>query len=260
MTQKKPTVNTEVVTLNPTTANLVNVAIALEAAEVSMTRSSHLPGLVCLTGHSGLGKSNGAAYVAQQYRGHYVEIRRVWTRRDLLDMIMHVMGLARKDEMNMAGRLSAICDELGASGRPLILDEFDNIVDRKAPAEFVELVRDIVDGSQGTVIIIGEERLPHKLQKYERFSNRVLAWFQAVPSGIADCEILGRHYYPELEIRRDLLEKVLTDCHGITRRICMNLEDIAREAAERGTVTIGLAEWGKRRLNTGEPPKMRELP
>jgi len=262
VTQKKPPVNPLVFTLNPTTANLANVAIALEATEVALGRSGHLPGAVCFTGHSGLGKSIAAAYVAQQHRAHYVEIKRLWTRKDFLRMCMHVMGIPEGKDMNMADRLGVICDELGNSGRPLIIDEFDHFADRprESRAEYIELVRDIIDGSQGTVILIGEERLPHKLVKYERFHNRILAWYQAVTAGIGDCEILARHYYPGLEIRRDLLEKVLVTCHGITRRICMNLEAISREAAERGIDSIGLAEWGKRGFNTGEPPKVRELP
>lgn len=260
MTQATAQVN-GIITLDPTTANLANVAIALEAAEVAMGRRGHLPGMICFTGHSGLGKTIAASYVAQLYRGHYVEIRRIWTRKDLLKMIMFRMGISQSKEMNMADRVSLICEELGKSGRPLILDEFDNVVDRSKDAahEFVEMVRDLVDGSQGTIIIIGEERLPHKLAKYERFHNRILSWYQAVTSSLKDCEVLARFYYPELDIRQDLLEKVLISCHGINRRICMNLEAISREAAELGIASIGLAEWGKKSFNTGEPPKVRSI-
>lgn len=262
MTQKQPKVNavTEPITLNPTTANLANVALGLEIAEIAMGRSGHLPGVVCFTGWSGLGKSITAEYIAQQHRGYYVEIRRVWTRKNFLDMIMHVMGIPQEKDLDMARRLTLICSQLGASARPLILDEFDNIMDRPKPAEFIELVRDLIDGSQGAIIIIGEERLPHKLAKSERFHNRILDWKQAVTTSIKDVKILAAHYYPELEIETALLEKVLTSCHGIARRICMNLEAIAREAAERGVTAIGLADWGKRGFNTGAPPMVRELP
>lgn len=244
--------------LNVKTAALTNITLGLEAAEVATGRRDHLPGMVCLTGHSGLGKSMTAAYVAQLYRAYYVEVRRIWNRNAFLESILLQMGISF-DKLSMPKKLSLICEQLGASGRPLIIDEFDNIVDRSNPAEYLELVRDIVDGSQGAVIIIGEERLPQKLVKYERFHNRILSWYQAVPADLGDCRILAQFYYPELQIHDDLLASIHSQTKGITRRICINLDAVAREAADRGISQISLAEWGGRSFHTGEPPKARTL-
>jgi len=247
------------IALNVKTAALTNITLGLEAAEIAIGRRDHLPGMVCISGHSGLGKSMAATYVAQQYRAYYVEVRRTWNRNAFLESILLQMGIPF-DKLSMTRKLSQICEQLGHSGRPLIVDEFDNIVDRKSGAdEFVELVRDIVDGSQGPVIIIGEERLPHKLTRYERFHNRILDWKQAVPADLGDCRILAQFYYPELEIREDLLSKIQLLTKGVARRICVNLDDVAREAAELGITSIGLAELGSRLFHTGEPPKARPL-
>jgi ABC-type uncharacterized transport system YnjBCD ATPase subunit len=244
--------------LDVKTAALTNVTIGLEAAEVATGRREHLPGMVTFTGYSGLGKSATAAYVAQKYSAYLVAVRRIWTRKAFLDAILFRMGIPF-DKLDMPQKLSLICEQLACSGRPLIIDEFDNIVDRPRPQEYIELVRDIADGSQGSIIIIGEERLPHKLSKYERFHNRILAWYQAVPADMDDCRILSRFYYPDLEIGEDLLAAIHASTRGVTRRVCVNLAAVAREAADRGISRMGLHEWGSRSFYTGEPPKARSL-
>nr|WP_249123784.1 ATP-binding protein [Pseudomonas aeruginosa] len=65
-----------------------------------------------------------------------------------------------------------IAEELAASGRPLIIDEMDHLV----AAGQVELIRDLYESSQASILLIGEEMLPTKLKKYERFHGRVLSW------------------------------------------------------------------------------------
>jgi hypothetical protein len=62
--------------------------------------------------------------------------------------------------------------ELAKSGRPLIIDEFDHLM----KGDKVELIRDLYEGSQGTFLIIGEEMLARKLEKWERFHGRILNW------------------------------------------------------------------------------------
>ena len=79
-----------------------------------------------------------------------------------------------------AANLDLICEQLAASQRPLILDEADYLV---AKAGMVELVRDIYEGSQSPIMLVGEEMLPNKLKKYERFHGRVLNWLRAAGIG-----------------------------------------------------------------------------
>ena len=70
-----------------------------------------------------------------------------------------------------AGCLDVICEQLAASQRPLILDEADYLVTHKG---LVELVRDIYEGSQAPLMLVGEEMLPTKLKKFER--STVACW------------------------------------------------------------------------------------
>ncbi|MCG9087420.1 AAA family ATPase, partial [Laribacter hongkongensis] len=79
--------------------------------------------------------------------------------------------------------LDQICEQLAASQRPLIIDEFDFALRSDS---MVELVRDIYEGSQGTILLIGEEQLPQRLKRWERFHSRVMAWIPALPVSLED--------------------------------------------------------------------------
>lgn len=250
----------DVVSLTPDTANLVNVSLALEAAEVAMGHHNHLPGMVTFTGFSGLGKSLAISYVAQQYRGFYIEVMDSWSKLDLIKMLMFVMGIKKMKGWSENDCVQAIISELGSCGRPLILDEFDQLIDRKYIASsLMLLILNIAKKSGAAIILVGEELLPHKIADYEKFDNCVYARYLAVPSEITDSRILARHYYPELEIRDDLLELTVRKCKGVTRRICINLAEYAAEAAALGIDSIGLSEWGTKEINTGKAAKPRSL-
>ncbi|MBN0602975.1 AAA family ATPase, partial [Pseudomonas aeruginosa] len=83
-----------------------------------------------------------------------------------------------------------IAEELAASGRPLIIDEMDNLV----ASGQVELIRDLYESSQASILLIGEEWLPTKLKKYERFHGRILSWIPAQPVSMDDARELVKIY------------------------------------------------------------------
>lgn len=258
MTHHPPVVN-QIVSLNPTTANLVNVGLALEATESVLKRSAHLPGAVTFTGFSGFGKTLAMEYIAQQYRGFYVEFQDNWNKQDFIKMLMFAMDIKKIKGWSENDCVQSIIDELGACGRPLIIDEFDQLIDRKHTASsLVALVLNIIKKSGGTVIIVGEELLPQKIRTYEKFDNCIYERYLAEPSKLNDCRILARHYYPDLEMLDDLLEATATRCKGVTRRICINLDRFATEARDLGITSIGLAEAGKL-ITTGEASRPRSL-
>ena len=259
MSQTAPDVN-EVVSLTPDTANLANVSLAVEAAEVAMGHDDHLPGMVTFTGFSGLGKSLAVSYVAQVYRGFYIEIQDNWSKIDLIKMLMFVIGIKRLKGWSENDCVQAIIDELSTCRRPLILDEFDQLIDRKYIASsMMLLILNIAKKSGAAILLVGEELLPHKIANYEKFDNCIYDRYYAVTSEISDSRIMARHYYPDLEIRDDLLEKTVLECKGITRRICINLACYAAEASALGITSIGLAEWGNKPINTGRAAKPRSL-
>lgn len=62
--------------------------------------------------------------------------------------------------------MDQIGEELSLSQRPLIIDEADFLVQKR----MIEVVRDIYESSQATIILIGEEAMPVKLQNGSAFT------------------------------------------------------------------------------------------
>lgn len=233
------------------TADLANVAICLAALKRAMDRPSHLPGLVCFYGPSGWGKTSAAAVAANMYRAYYVEAKSTWTRKAFLLAMLKEMGVEPARTIYEMG--DQVAEQLELSGRPLILDEMDNVVPRGA----VEVIKDIYEGSRAAIMLIGEEGLPHKLREWERFHGRVLAWEPAQPADMEDARALRDLYCRKAGVEDDLLERVHGMSHGSVRRICVNLEMIQEEALKMGLASMDLGQWGERNLYTGEPPRRR---
>lgn len=218
-----------------------------------MNRASHLPGLGTFSGPSGFGKSYAAAHASGQHRAYYVEARSGWTKKAMLLAILRQQGVG--PAKTITEMVDQVAEQLVLSRRPLIIDEFDHVVARN----LVELVRDIYEQSQASIILIGEEFLPQKLQRWERFHGRVMDWVQAAPCSLADAQALARLYCPRVEVADDLLTRVATQAQGSCRRICINLDRIGAFARDAGLPVITLRDWGSRELFTGQPPATRSF-
>lgn len=234
-------------------APLANLALADRAISRALERAEHLPGMVEFHGPSGWGKSIAAAYVGNRHRAYYVQAKSVWTKKAFLLAILKEMGI--KAAGTLSEMLDQVAEQLAASRRPLIIDEMDHIVDKNA----VELVRDIYESSFGAILLIGEEGLPHKLKKFERFHGRILDWVAAAPVSLDDSRELAKLYCPHVQVADDLLDMLVDMAHGSVRRVCVNLERIQEEALSDGRDAIDKAAWGSRELYRGEAPKARRV-
>jgi DNA transposition AAA+ family ATPase len=231
------------------TANLGLCDVALERA---IDRTGSLPGMVCLYGPSGFGKSIAATHVACRRRAYYIQAKSVWSRRHTLAAILHEMGV-QPGKATIPEMLDMVAQELALSGRPLIVDEMDHLVERNV----VELIRDIYESSQAPILLIGEEMLPTKLKRWERFHGRVLSWVPAQPVTLDDAIKLVPLYAPSVEIAEDLLQHLVDISGGSVRRVAVNLELINDTAGASGADRIDRQTWGRRELYTGEAPKRR---
>ncbi|HZZ04607.1 ATP-binding protein [Paraburkholderia sp.] len=232
-------------------AQTTNLGLCDIAIERALSRGANLPGLVCFYGPSGVGKSMAANYVANSRRARYVQAKSVWTKKHFLKAVLAEMGI--KAVGSIPEMADLVAEELATSGRPLIIDEMDHLVDRNA----VELVRDLYESSQAAILMIGEEGLPGKLKRWERMHGRVLAWVPAQPVTIGDARQLSGMYCPNVVVADDLLTRLVDLSHGSVRRVCVNLERVQEEALVAGKDSMDLAAWGKRELYTGEAPKRR---
>lgn len=210
------------------TSNIGLVHVTMEAL---VQRAPGLPGIGTFYGPSGVGKSFGASYASHPggFNGIYVSCRSFETKRSFADQVCKAIGI------NPRGNIPQVVDEivqvLALSGRPLIVDEVDHIVESRT----LELIRDLHDASNAAVLLIGEEHLPAKLRRHERFDNRVLVWQPAMKCSAADFDLLAKQYAGAIEIDPELKKRVLAETHGITRRVVVNLENIKRWCDRKGT-------------------------
>jgi DNA transposition AAA+ family ATPase len=207
-----------------------------------------------LYGFSGYGKTTAASKLVNMFDAIHVEAKSFWTRKTVLEEILHGMGL--KPEATISKMFLQVCRELSDTGKPLIIDEMDHLVDKGA----VEIIRDIHDKTDAPILLIGEERLPSKLAKWERVHGRIMVWAAAPPANIDDARELAGHYAAGIEVRDDLLHLIVDKAHGSVRRICVNLDRAKGEAIARGISSIGISEWGKGDIYTGEAPPPRRQP
>lgn len=233
------------------TAQIHNLELVRIATERLTGRTAGLPGLAALYGPAGYGKTTAAMAVGNETRAYILQMRSAWTRKTLLEKILLEMSL--RPHGTIPQMLDQACTQLAASGRLLIIDEFDYCVRSDA---MVELVRDLHEGAGAApILLIGEELLPSKLERWERFHSRVLSWIPAQPVSVADAAVLAPIYCPDVRIATDLLEHLVKLSGGSVRRVSVNLANIADAAATEGWDYVDRNTWGNRPLYTGEAPR-----
>lgn len=232
-------------------APLRNVAALTALIDRVQNRAIGLPGMACFYGWSGFGKSTAAIYAANKFQAVLVQCKSAWTKKSVCSAILAELGLPAKG--NTADMVDRIAAQLAVQGVPLIIDEADHVVARK----MVEIVRDIYEGSQAPVILIGEELLPQKLKEWERVHGRMLDWVAAQPADMSDLNHLASIYAPGLAIDDALKSDLLRMSHGSTRRVCVNLAQLFERAQVLGVEQIGKSDFDQRAFFTGTAPVPR---
>ena len=228
---------------------LTNVGLLGGAMQRAQARPVGLPGLVVMYGPSGLGKSVAASYAANLHRAYYVECRDTWSKKAFLLAVLKDMAIV--PGRTLSDMLDQIAEQLSRSMRPLIVDDVQYMLDKS----IANLLTDLYNASQGTIVLIGEERVPSSLAKLERLHNRVLEWVPAQPATLVDLRKLAEANYPGLNIADDLLEDLARTTRGCLRRAAVNLHRVQSEAQANMMDCIDLATWGKRGWFTGEAPR-----
>lgn len=231
-------------------AQIHNLELVRTAAERLNSRTAGLPGMAALYGPAGYGKTTAALAIANENRAYFVQMRSAWGRKALLEKILLEMGA--KPHGTIPQMLDQVCEQLATSGRMLMIDEFDYCVRNDS---MIELVRDIYEGSQATLLLLGEEMLPQKLKKWERFHSRILSWIPAQPVSLQDAAALAPIYCPGVHVADDLLDHLVKLSGGSVRRVSVNLATIYEAAAVEGWDVAARSTWGDRQIYTGEAPR-----
>lgn len=234
-------------------APLANVVALVELIMRVQNRGAGLPGMAVFYGPSGYGKTTSAVYAANKFQAYSVQVKSVWTKKKLCEAILTDLGI--HPARTIADMVDQIAEEIARTGRPLLIDEADQLVGRG----MIEIVRDIYESSGSAVILIGEEQLPKTLQQWERVHGRMLDWVPAEPGTIDDVSHLAPIYCRGVTLSDDLKEHLLHTSNRSIRRICVNLDRVLEFARTRGLKTVSLADWGKGAFFTGHAPAPRRL-
>jgi hypothetical protein len=231
-------------------APLANIGVMENALGRLKNRSPSDPGMFVVCGPSGYGKSMAAAWVKARHRAYYLQLDDFVTKKSLLVALCRVLGL--NNGQAIKGTTADLADLVGAqliaANRPLIIDEFDFAADKG----LVMSVFSIYEKSKASIILVGEEPLPGKLEHWEKFSGRVLDTLYAEPIGLADARTLAKHKYPDFPFGEDLLLHLVELAKGSVRRVNNNLGTIHNEAMSMGWDTCDLTTWGDRKLQHAE--------
>lgn len=235
-------------------APLANVARLTQLIDRCQTRAIGLPGMGCFHGRAGLGKTTAGIYATNRFNACHIEALPFGGVKGLLGMIVAELGLRPAKNVNALFNQAAA--DLARTGRPLILDEADHLL----KPVIIETVRKLHDMTGVTIILMGEEQLPQKLQQWERVHGRMLSWVGAEPATAEDVDHLARIYARGIEIAPDLKAALLAASRGSIRNVSTNLAGVTEFAQVRGLARVGFAEWGKTAFHTGVPPVPRDLP
>ncbi len=239
------------ISTSSTVAPLRNVMLLNALINRVQNRDLDLPGLACFFGPSGYGKTKAATWNAQETRAYWVEVKHTWGRKKFAEMILRGMGIS--PGRTIGDMVEQIGDQLSRSGRPLLIDEADLV----ATPGMIGVVRDIYESSQGTVILIGEEKLPQTLRRWERVHNRMLDWVAAQPADLREVGLLAQMKCPSLTIAPEVLQTVLERSQARARRIVVNLRQIHEHALSTGLDTITAEDARRITFFSGEAPTPR---
>lgn len=235
-------------------AQLTNMRLAMQTMVQIDGAPAGVPRIGLFYGFSGYGKTFAAAHVYSHFEAVFLTANPVWTQRAMLESIGRELGIARL-ERSAPRLLTQITDTLAGDPRALIIDEADFIVER----DWIEILRSIHDNTRAAVLLIGEESLPAKLKKRERFDNRILVATPAQPATLEDALLLRDYHCTSATVADDLVVAILAACDGVARRIVVNLQAAQARALAEGANFIDRAGWGDAPFMTGQVQTRRAI-
>jgi DNA transposition AAA+ family ATPase len=225
-----------------------NVARLSDAGEALVRRAPGMPGMGLVHGETGYGKTTAISWYANRSKAVYVRAWATWTPAAMMDAILRELGRAARG--SCAQMMRDIIEALALSNRPLFVDEADYVIDSK---RMCESLRDIHDMATVPVVLVGMGGIDQRLSHRKQLTGRVMQDVHFEPLDLEDAELLARELC-DVDVKHDLVAQLHKDARGSTRLVVVGLARIEQSAKSRGLSAIGLGEWGKRQLFTGEAP------
>jgi len=222
-----------------TVAPVKNIQRLNSASRSLVERAHGVPGIGVLWAPTGYGKTTAAAWMANQIDALYVRATATWTPSSMLGAIMR--ELQAEPRQRCADMLDHIVQDLAINTRPVLVDEADYLVDKKA---LVETLRDIHDLSSAPLWLIGMADFRRKVTHREQLQGRVAQWIEFRAADIEDARTLADAVC-EVHISDDLLVSLHTASAGSMRAMTVGIYHIETLARRRGLDRISAKDWGK---------------
>ena len=222
---------------------LPNVLRFGELVHALQNRAPGDPGFGAFYGPSGFGKSSAAMAAYIRTRCLLIELGDETTRKSIMQDILGELGVPYRPSAPVPELVRLIVTELQGQDKPLlIIDEADYLINKR----LIELMRTILNRvPQLSIVLIGEERLLHNLQGWERVAGRILLALPALPCDLEAARELIPARAEGIEVADDLLEEIVTLSDGSARRVAGNLSLVARVAQTHGVPSLDLAGFRK---------------
>lgn len=197
------------------------------------------PGFGVFHGPPGYGKTFGAIFCADKLDAIHLLVQSEWSKKFFLQQLLRELGRPTKGTVPELVQLAN--EALALDGRPLVIDEADYLISKG----LVGIVRDLHDGSQIPILLVGEENLPQKLKKFTQFDSRIFAYSEALPADLKDTRQLADMVSPAgIELGDDILEAIRGRHTGNARWIVKEISHVCNEAKKLGLSEITAESWG----------------
>lgn len=232
---------------------LRNVGVLAQLIKKIQNRTFGLPNIGVFYSPPGYGKSFAAAFAATnpELNAIYICVEETWTRKFLLSQIVRELGGVPRGTVADIGMEAK--ERLAINGRPLLIDEADDVLSKG----YTKTIKDLADGSQVPVILIGMEELIENIKKWPLVEKRTLHFAPALPANLRDARLLAEIYCEGVSVADDLLEHILTKNTGNARMTSTDLAHVKDQVVTWGVSSVSLKDWGDLPFPGGEAPAMR---
>ncbi|EJC6931197.1 ATP-binding protein [Vibrio parahaemolyticus] len=226
--------------MKPIVAPIKNLLATQIAAETLIQRSYGVPGLGLLHGPSGLGKTVSATYLYNQVNGIYVSTRAHDTTSSLLARVVEELGAQPRHRISK--NVDFIIEQMAMHDRPLFIDEADYLMQDK---RMLETIRDLYDGTEVPIILIGMDQIARRISAHKQFYNRISEWVEFKPADMDDVRTMADTLLEnDIQVEDDLLNNLRIASSGELRRITIGLEKIESLAFANDLDVVTLEAWG----------------
>ncbi|MDO6497358.1 AAA family ATPase [Photobacterium sanguinicancri] len=227
--------------MKPVVAPVKNVLATQIAFETLHQRSYGVPGIGLIHGETGFGKTTAITHLYNQVNGIYVSARAHDSTSSLMARIVEELGAQPMHRISKS--VDYIIEQMSMHERTLFIDESDYLMN---DIRMLETVRDLYDGTEVPVILIGMDQIARRISSRKQFYNRISEWVEFKPADLDDVMTMAHHLFEHgIEADEALLEHLRVSSSGELRRITIGLNKIESLAIANDLDMVTLANWGK---------------